>query len=244
MRSPTPQTPSPQNASPLNPLPMIVWIIVLPMIAMEIVLSAGEAGLIGGPAGLGWRLEAVQRFAFVPEYLRQMLGARQFPLDGVMRVVSYPLVSLAPSQTLFVVVITLALGKFVGEVFRWPAILGLFLAGVVGGAVIYGLLPQAQMPLVGGYPGVYGLIGGFTYVLWRRSRIMGTSQLAAFRLIGFLLALRIVFAVGPVLFYGSAAGTGLDWVAELAGFAVGFLLSFVVIPGGWQALRARLRGGR
>ena len=230
-----------QNVSPLNPLPPVVWILVLPMIAMEIVVSAGEAGLIGGPAAIGWRLEAFQRFAFAPDYLRQMIGARMFPLDGLMRLVTYPLVSLSASTTLFVVVITLALGKFVGEVFRWWALVTLFLAGTVLGALAYTVIPGAHMPLSGGYPGVYGLIGGFTFVLFRRQEVMGQSRLRAFRLIGFLLAFRIVFAVGTVLMFGSAAGAGLDWVAELAGFAVGFLLPFLLTPGGWSQWRNRLR---
>jgi membrane associated rhomboid family serine protease len=231
-----------RNVSPLNPLPPVVWLLVLPMIAMEIVLSAGEAGLVGGPAAIGWRLQAFQRFAFSPDYLRQMWQAQDWPLDGVLRFLTYPLVTMSATTTLFSVVITLALGKFVGEVFRWWAILVLFLAGVVLGALAYTAVPNTHMALTGAYPGVYGLIGGFTYVLWRRQQAMGQNQLRAFRLIGFLLAIRIVFGVGSVLIYGAAAGSGFDWVAEVAGFAVGFVLSFVVSPGGWSHLRDRIRG--
>lgn len=231
-----------RNASPLNPLPPVVWALVLPMIAMEIVLSAGEAGLTGGPAAIGWRLEALQRFAFSPEYLRQMVAAWVWPWDGLMRLVTYPVVSMSTTQTLFEVVITLALGKFTGEVFRWWGILALFLGATVVGAMAYAAVPGTQMALSGAYPGVYGLIGGFTFVLWRRQKAMGANQLMAFRLIGFLLAIRIVFGVGAVLAYGAAAGTGFDWVAELAGFALGFGLSFFVTPGGWAQIRARLRG--
>jgi membrane associated rhomboid family serine protease len=231
-----------QPVSPLNPLPMVVWALVLPMIAMEVLLSAGEAGLVGGPAAIGWRLEAVQRFGFSPEYMRRMIEAWSFPLDGLTRLVTYPVVSFSATTTLFVVVITLALGKFVGEVFKWWAILVLFLAGTVLGALAYAAVPGTAMPLLGGYPGVYGLIGGFTYVLWLRQRMLGQSQIRAFQLIGFLLAFRLVFGVGSVLVYGPQAGTGFDWVAELAGFVVGFVLSFVVSPGGWPRLLARIRG--
>lgn len=231
-----------RNQSPLNPLPMIVWILVLPMIAMEVVLSAGEAGLIGGPEAIGWRMQAYQQFAFAPEYLRQMLSARVWPVDGLVRLVSYAFISLSATQTLFVVVITLALGKFVGEVFRWWAILALFFGGVVLGALAYAAVPGTMLGLSGGYPGTYGLIGGFTYVLWRRQQALGRSQLQAFRLIGFLLAIRIVFGLGALVFYGSEGGVGFDWVAEVAGFAAGFVLSFAVSPGGWRHLRDRLRG--
>jgi len=231
-----------QPQSPLNPLPPVVWALVLPMIAMEVVLSAGEGGLVGGPAAIGWRLEAVQRFGFSPQYMRQMIEVWQFPLDGLSRLVTYPVVSMSSSTTLFIVVITLALGKFVGEVFRWWAILMLFFGSTVLGALAYAAVPGTAMPLLGGYPGVYGLIGGFTFVLWRRQKLLGQSQLRAFQLIGFLLAFRMVFGVGSVLIYGPQAGTGFDWVAELVGFVVGFLLSFVVSPGGWRYWREKIRG--
>ena len=46
--------------APLNPLPAIAWVLTLPMLALEIVLSAGEYGIAGGPAGIGWRAEAIQ----------------------------------------------------------------------------------------------------------------------------------------------------------------------------------------
>lgn len=233
-----------QPVSPLNPLPWIVWVLVLPMIAMEVVLSAGEAGLVGGPTAVGWRLEAIQRFGFSPEYMRRMIEAWSFPADGLARLVTYPVVSFSSTTTLFVVVITLALGKFVGEIFKWWAILALFLAGTVLGALAYAAVPGTAMPLLGGYPGVYALIGGFTYVLWLRQRLLGQSQIRAFQLIGVLLAFRLVFGVGSVLFYGPQAGTGFDWVAELAGFVVGFALSFVVSPGGWARALARIRGRR
>ncbi|MEY4697689.1 MAG: hypothetical protein RIT14_2117, partial [Pseudomonadota bacterium] len=36
-------------------------------------------------------------------------------------------------------------------------------------------------------------------------------------------------------------GGGYEWVADLAGFATGFALSFVVSPGGWRRVVAKLR---
>ena len=49
------------NAPPLNPLPAIVWVLALPIIAMEVVLAAGAGGLVGGPAAIGWRIEAPKK---------------------------------------------------------------------------------------------------------------------------------------------------------------------------------------
>jgi hypothetical protein len=84
-----------------------------------------------------------------------------------------------------------------------------------------------------GYPAVYGLIGAFTFILWVRLGQQGAPQYRAFSLIALLLGIQLVF--------GLLFGGGPDWIAEVAGFAAGFLLSFVVSPGGWARVRERLR---
>jgi membrane associated rhomboid family serine protease len=43
------------------------------------------------------------------------------------------------------------------------------------------------------------------------------------------------------LLFGLIFGSGWEWVAELSGFAAGFLLSFLVSPGGWARVRAKIR---
>lgn len=221
------------NAAPLNPLSPAVWAIALPMIAMEVVLSLGAAGLVGGPQAIGWRLDAVQRFAYSPDYMRQMIDLHQYPLQGVMRLVTYPFVHLSFTHALFVLVILLALGKMVGDIFRWWAVLLVFFVSGIVGALVYTAIPAMQAPLIGGYPPVYGLIGAFTFLIWMRLAAQGANRFRAFTMIGFLL--------GAQLLFGLLFGGGWEWVADLAGFATGFLLSFVVSPGGWRSVVARLR---
>ncbi|MGL6208855.1 MAG: rhomboid family intramembrane serine protease [Paracoccaceae bacterium] len=220
------------NAPPLNPLPPVVWALALPLIAMEVVLGLEKAGLVGGAAS-GWRQDAVQRFAFLPDYLRAMIEAGQYPLAGLARLVTYPLVHTDFTHALFVIVILLALGKWVGEIFRWWAVLVVFFGAVVVGALAYAALPWSAGALTGGYPGDYGLIGAFTYILWLRKQRSGGNQLQAFQLIGFLMGFQLLF--------GLIFGGGWIWVAELSGFFAGFLLSFVVSPGGVARLREKLR---
>lgn len=222
------------NAAPLNPLPLVVWVLALPMIAMEILLQLADRGLVGGQLGIGWRLQAVQRFAFSPDLMRKMIETDYYPIEGMVRLVSYPFVHGNLSHALFAVVILLALGKMVGEVFRWWAVLAIFFASSICAALIYTYaLPQGAMPIFGGYPPVYGLIGGFTFLLWVNLAAVGANKYRAFTMIGFLLGIQLLFGL---LFGGS-----LEWVADLAGFATGFLLSFVVSPGGLSNVMARLR---
>ena len=227
------------NTPPLNPLPMVVWMLALPMIAMELVVQAGANGLAGGPEGIGWRVQAIQTLGFAPDYLRQMLDLWQFPLDGVYRLVSYSFVHLDLTHTLFVVVILLALGKFVGEVYAGWAVLVTYLAAAAVGALAYTALPVAHAGLIGGYPGNYGLIGAYTFLLW--VRLAGQGSLRAFRLIGFFMVFQVAIAVIGIVLYGVERGTTWEFVADLAGFATGFALAFVVSPGGWARVLAKLR---
>ena len=229
------------NEAPINPLPAIVWALSLPMIAMEVVVNAAANGLVGGPAGIGWRSQAIQDFAFAPDYLRQMVIAQQYPWDGLYRPFTFPFVHTDLTQAVFVIVILLALGKFVAEVFRWWAVLAVFLASSLAAALAYTAIPYTHSGLIGGYPPVYGLIGAFTYINWIRAKGQTAAQLRAFRLIGFLLGFRILFGVYSLITYGVDQGGGWDWTAEMAGFVTGFLLSFAVSPGGWSRVLTRVR---
>jgi len=223
-----------RNAPPLNPLPVIVWVLALPLIAVELLVSLAEGGLVGGAAGIGWRLQAVERFAMFPEVLRLQVETGGHPYADLARLISYPLVHGSVTHAIFALVILLALGKMVGENFRWWGVVAVVLAATVAGALSYGLLiPVQRVPLIGSYPPIYGLIGAFTYLLWTNPARVGGNRYRAFSMIGVLLTMQLVFGV---LF-----GGGWTWVAEIAGFATGFLISFVVSPGGFHRLMATIR---
>ena len=222
-----------RNAPPLNPLPAIVWVLALPIIAMEVVVGLAGAGVLGGLEGAGWRLQALERFVFSPPLMQAMMERGEYPLAQVMRLVTYPFVHGSTTHAVFVVVILLALGKMVGEVFRWWAVLVVFFGAAVAGAFAYMAVPGNEAPLFGGYPAVYGLIGGFTFLLWVNLAAVGANKYRAFSLIGFLLGIQLLF--------GLLFGGGYEWVADVAGFAAGFLLSFVVSPGGWGRVLAKIR---
>lgn len=222
------------NAPPLNPLPASVWLLALPLIAMEVVLTLAENGLVGGSQGIGWRLQAVERFGLFPELLKHQWETGGYPLEELHRLVSYVLVHGSFTHAIFAVVMLLALGKMVGEVFRWWGVAVVFLGSAAVGAAAYGLLvPGLRTQLIGAYPAVYGMIGAFTFLIWTRLALVGANRFRAFSLIGALLFVQFVFGV---LF-----GGGWDWVAEVAGFAAGFLLSFVVSPGGFRRVLDQMR---
>ena len=221
------------NEAPVNPLPPVVWLLVLPIIAMEVVVNAGAIGLGGGQAGIGWRNEALQRFALSPVMLDQMWASGQVPHDYLMRFLTYPFVHGSLTHAIFAAVFILALGKFVGEVFRAWAVLAVFFGGVLAGGIVYSLVPGLQTWLFGAYPGAYGLIGAFTFMIWAKLGAEHAQRGRAFSLIGMLLGIQLLF--------GTLFGGSPDWIADLAGFAAGFLLSFAVAPGGPSHLLRLIR---
>jgi membrane associated rhomboid family serine protease len=219
--------------SPINPLPPVVILLFAAIMAIEAMFTLGAQGLAGGPQAIGWRLGAIQTYAFSADIFQWMLANGRWPAEHLLRFASYPFVHANFTHALFAGIMVLALGKFVGEVFRGWAVLAVFFGASIGGALIYGVIIGNGAPLIGAFPGVYGLIGAFTYVLWLRLGQEGGPQLRAFTLIAFLMGIQLVFGV---LFGGSA-----DWIADLAGFVWGFALSFAVSPGGFARLREKLR---
>ena len=221
------------NSNPVNPLPPLVVALFLAIVGVEAVLSLGAYGLIGGPGAIGWRLWAIQSYAFSGEIFDWMMQSGRWPPEHLMRFVSYSFVHASLTHAAFAGVILLAMGKMVAEAFGQLRMLVIFVVSGVGAALIYAVLLDDPVPLVGSFPNVYGLIGGFTFVLWRNLEQMGENQYRAFTLIGFLMAFQLIFGL---LFGGQN-----DWIADVAGFVVGFGLSFVLSPGGWSRVRDQIR---
>lgn len=232
MRDPSPIR-HPHQESPFNSIPPVVIVLGLAIFGIELVFQAGARGFVGGPGAVGWRLEAVRQFGFIDQVFDQMIARNTWPAEHLMRLVTYPFVQGSFTQMLFVLVFLLALGKMVGEIFRAWAVLVVFFGSAIGGALVYGLVMDDPYPLIGGFPAVYGLIGAFTFLLWVDLAATGGPQGRAFVLIGFLMGIQLIFGL---LFGGSR-----EWIADLAGFCTGFGLSFLVSPGGWDRVMARLR---
>jgi len=225
------------NASPVNPLPGVVWLLILVVLGVEAVLWAAGAGLVGGATGVGWRVDAIQRFTYSSAIQDWMVQNWRFPPMHLARYLTFGFIHTGPMHAVFVAVLLAALGKAVGERFSIAAFLALVLVVPVLAAVLFGLL-TAQDPLgwlIGGMPLVFGLVGAFTWLKWRDAGGDRTLQRRAFGMIAVLLLARLGF--------GLLAESGPGWIAELAAFGFGFGLSALVLgPGSWSRLRARLRG--
>ena len=221
------------DASPFNALPPVVIALAVVLAGIEIIFQAGGSGLVGGAQAVGWRLNALEDYAFFGPIWTAMLEKSYFPMEHMQRFVTYPFIHGNFTHAAFAVVIVLAIGKAVGEVFSSLSFIAVFMASSIVAALIYALVTDTQQPLFGAYPGAYGLIGAFTFLLWVNLAAVGANSMRAFSLIGFLMLFQLVF--------GLLFGGGYEWIADVAGFVVGFMMSFVVSPGGWGRVLAKMR---
>ena len=217
------------DISPMNPLPPVVTLLVLVIAGIEAVLQLGNAGLVGGPEAVGWRIRLMEDYGFFDTIFEWMRANGQMPLEGLWRFVTYVFIHFEAMHAIFACVMLLAIGKFVGERFSPAAFLVIFFGSAVMGALAYGMLLNDQALLIGSYPGIYGLLGAFTWVLYMAYDQVGENRMKAFQLIAILMGMQLLFRL--------FAGGGNDWVADLFGFGTGFMLSFVAAPDGMDRLR-------
>ena len=218
--------------SPFQALPPVVVALALALALPEVALSAADRGLLGRGAA-GWRIEALRDYGVFPRVLDFGLARGSLADAEPWRLVAHAFVHRGFVDMLFAAVFVLALGKFVAEAMGAGATLALFFGACVFGALGWWAMGGETQPLAGGYVGAYGLIGAFTFVLFSRAGPSNAARLAAFRLIGFLMAIQLVF--------GLLFGTADWWMAQLAGFAFGFIASFALAPGRARVFLARLR---
>lgn len=219
--------------SPFNKLPAVVVALAVVIAGIEALFQLAEMGLIGGREGIGWRIAAVEDFGVSDRVWHWMVENRVWPWDQVRRFLTYPFLHAGAYHVIFVVVFVLALGNMVARVFHPLAVLAVFFGASIAGALGFVLVLNEGRVLIGGYPGAYGLIGAFTFLLWANLGAHGANQARAFSLIAMLMAIQLGFG----LFTGEFG----NFVAELCGFVAGFLISFVVVPGGWKAILNKLR---
>lgn len=225
------------NASPLNPLPGVVWLLLVAVLGVEAVLSAAGHGLIGGPEGLGWRVRAIERFAFSSAIQQWMIDNMRAPPMYLVRYLTFGFVHGNPMHAVFGAVLLAALGKMVAERFGALRFAVLVLGVPVLAAGLFGLVTAQDRLgfLFGALPMAFALVGAVTWLRWRDAEGDRAKQRRAFALIGVLIAARLAFAL--------LVETGPAWIAELAAFALGFAASALFLgPGSWQRLRTRIRG--
>lgn len=220
-----------QDPPALNPVPGPILALAALIIGIELVFLLGTRGVVGGDLAIGWRVAAYEDFGFPPRLWAFMGETGNWSVAGVQRVLTYGFLNTGMLSAVFACVFILAFGKFVGDVMGGVRALIIFAVSSAGAAVLYGTVFPNQTLLVGSFPGAYGLLGGYTYILFLLLERADENGLQAFRLVGVLAGLQLLFGV---IFPGPP-----HWFADLSGAALGFLTAAAMGPGGLLRLFRR-----
>lgn len=225
-------SPSPYTQPPFHALPWAVVCLALIIAGIEGYLLLCEYGVFG-QAAIGMRSTGIQDFGFNGAVVPYFLETGRIVPEHWMRLVTYSFVQPAASTALFIVVLILALGKLTAEALGNVAFLIIFVLSAFFGAFVYGVIYGAQAVAYGGYPGVFGLIGAYTFIRFSVNPKVGESPYRAFALIGILVFMRFVLA----FFYGAQT----HWIADFAAFPMGVVLAVMLVPGAFSGFVARMR---
>jgi hypothetical protein len=205
----------------------VVWLLLALVAGVEAVLLAGTQGWIGGPMGIGWRLEAGLRFGFAAELQGWALDNARLPLSVAWRYVTWPWVQSGPLAAVIALALLAGLGKAVAT----GQGAGLFVAVVLltppAAAAAFGLAAggAAGAWLSGAVPLIFALAGAHLRALGgdraRRRRVLVLVAMLA----GGRLLLGLMVEGGPM------------WAADLTALALGYGLAAALAPGALARLR-------
>ncbi len=229
------------NAPPFNPLPGVIILLACLVGGIELVFQLAEAGFIGGPRAIGWRVAAVQQFAFSDQVFDWMRMNGIYTAHNMVRFISYSFIHQSLMHAVFALVFILAIGKFVAEIMHPLAVLFIFLASAAISAFVYSVLLDDHTMLMGAFPAIYGLLGAYTWLQVTKLTSEGENGLRAFSLVFALLAITLVFLLISWLLQSARLGGIGIWLTQLIGFVVGFLLSVVLAPDGRHRVQTALR---
>ncbi len=222
---------------PINPLPPLIAVLACAIVGIELLFQLGHYRIVGGASAFGWRINALQDWAFQGSLLEYAYQTGRLGTEAAVRIFTYPFVNESFHPAFFGSVLLLALGTAVSKVYPgWAVVLVLVLSTVTG-AVVFTIAEGGDRLLTGDFPAVYGLLGLYTWSLWINAEPGTSERWQAFRLVGLLTTLQLL----ALAIYGR----GSNLLGELSCFVLGFVVAFVVGPGSRERLArwlAAIRG--
>ena len=183
------------------------------------------------------RRQAVVSFGFWPGQIHGQLESGSFGLNGLTVFVSYPLVHLSAVNAIFSILFILVVLRLLSGILRQSHCLMVFFGSAALGALAYYFLSGSDFPLMGASPGFLGLFGVAAAVAVMAGGPGGNPSIGRVgRTMLILPALLIGFEIVASLLFG---GRG-RWVADLAGFAAGFLAAPFIFDVPHSRLLARI----
>lgn len=188
-------------------------------LAIEAAFQLSDIGPF--PPDLRWA--AYRHFAFVDLWWERFWAGERAPTQVWWSTLSYAFLHGGLTHVLLNTAAFLGLGLVVLRIFGIPLFLLFFAATAVGGAVAYGVLTDADGPMVGASGVVFGLIGVLKYAEFVFITRQAGGSMRSFA--GSILAL---VAINVIL--GVAMGGMLAWQTHLGGFVAGWVAAWAVVP--------------
>ncbi len=200
-----------------QPLPAPRW----PLVVLTLVLLVPEAVLLGADLGLwgsrAWRQTAWQYGGFwaglwhgwVPNY----------PAQPWAMILSYSFLHAGPGHFAGNLAGLWVMGQALPEMLRAGSrILAVWVAGVLGGGLAFGLLAASPAPMIGASGAVFGLVGAWWWADTARRRLPSGPSLPRRLLRAAGLGLLLVLA--NLAMYATSTA-GIAWETHLGGFLAG-----------------------
>jgi len=196
-----------------EPLPWSIKYIAGFLVAVELLLSAGDYGLIqelrGSAFAYGALWPGLVWQGWQPMYAGQSLGmlvSHAFLHSGVLHMAMNT-------------VVIMGLGKRLGAVLTNGQLLAVFGISAIAGGLVFLALNRGEIPVVGASGAVFGFFGVWKYFEYTARRRMGLTLGPIWQFIGTLVLLNVAlyFMVGGML----------AWEAHLGGFVAGWLMGMV-----------------
>ncbi len=198
-----------------KPLPPSLILLVGVIAAIELVLSAADAGLLADPT---LRARLLRTGAFWTQLLHGETPI--FAAQPYTMFLSHALLHGGFAHMAMNMVMLLALGRFVSDRYGPGVILPLFFVGAVAGGAAYGLLASGGAPMVGASGADFAFIGVWSVWDYRRHRAAGVPPNPVYTRIAVLAGLNVV-----MFFWLDGM---LAWEAHLGGFIAGCVYGFVL----------------
>ena len=194
---------------------LALWAVLALCLLPEAVLQGADLGLWGD---VHWRSLAYGWFGFWPGLLQ---GWRpNYPLQPVAMFVTYGFFHVGGLHLAVNMLTLLSLGPAVIDRAGQAGFLGLYTASLLGGALGFGLLTTATVPMVGASGALFGLMGAvITWALTDRHRAAQTLWPVARAVMGLVVLNGVLWVV---------AGGQLAWQTHLGGGLAGAAMALLL----------------